>query len=161
MLLQPRNFFFKRKQKKRSLFSFNNSQNNLNFGGAGLKILKPVQLTSEQLFRFRLFLKRASKKSDKTRRAVWFHAFPHLPLTRKPNGTRMGKGKGKLECWFTHVSGGTILVEFKNLRRGRAIFFAKQLTHKLGIVSKYIFSTENYFIYPLKTSQKIFFRPFW
>lgn len=70
LLLQPRNFFFKRKQKKRSLFSFNNSQNNLNFGGAGLKILKPVQLTSEQLFRFRLFLKRASKKSDKTRRAV-------------------------------------------------------------------------------------------
>jgi hypothetical protein len=44
-------------------------------------------------------LKRSMKKSDHTRRFIWFLAFPHLPLTRKPNGIRMGKGKGKLECW--------------------------------------------------------------
>jgi hypothetical protein len=42
----------------------------LHFGGAGLMILKPVHLTSNQLFRFKLFLKRASKKSDRTRRFV-------------------------------------------------------------------------------------------
>lgn len=100
MLLQPRHFNYKRKQKNRSFFSFNNFflKNSLSFGGAGLMLLKPVHLTANQLFRFKLFLKRASKKSDHTRRFVWFLAFPHLPLTRKPNGVRMGKGKGKLEC---------------------------------------------------------------
>jgi ribosomal protein L16/L10AE len=61
-------------------------------------ILKPVHLSAAQIFRFKLFLKKAVKKSDKTRRFAWLLAFPHLPLTKKPNGIRMGKGKGKLEC---------------------------------------------------------------
>lgn len=161
MLLQPRNFYFKRKQKARSMLSFNNTNRGLSFGGAGLLLLKPVQLTANQIFRFKLFLKRSSKKSEKTRRFAWFQAFPHLPLTRKPNGTRMGKGKGKLECWFTNISGGTFLIEFKNLRKGRADYFMKQMTHKLGIPTQKIFSTRNYYPYPLKTSKRVFFKLFW
>lgn len=161
MLLQPRNFIFKKKQKKRSFLSFNSRFEILNFGGAGLLLLKPAQLTSNQLFRFKLFLKRAMKKSDKTKRFVWFHAFPHLPLTRKPNGVRMGKGKGKLECWCTNVPGGTILVEFKNLRRGRADYFITQMTHKLGLFTKKIFSIKNYLNFPLKSSKKAPLRVFW
>ena len=84
-------------------------------------ILKPVHLSAAQIFRFKLFLKKAVKKSDKTRRFSWLLAFPHLPLTKKPNGIRMGKGKGKLECWFTNVSGGSVLIEFKNLRKTQFI----------------------------------------
>ena len=163
MLLQPRNFNFKKKQKNRSLLSFNNSSlsNPLNFGGSGLMLLKPIHLTSNQLFKFKLFLKKSSKKSDKTRRFFWFNAFPHLPLTRKPNGVRMGKGKGKLECWFTNISGGSTLVEFRNLRKGRSVFFLKQMTYKLGVPTKLLFSTNAYLSFPLKTSQKVFFRLFW
>lgn len=163
MLLQPRNFGYKKKQKSRTLLNFNNSHLNktLNYGGAGLMLLKPAHLTSNQLFKFKLFLKRSMKKSDHTRRFVWFLAFPHLPLTRKPNGIRMGKGKGKLECWFTNIAGGTIFLEFKNLRKGRSSFFMKQMTHKLGIPTKFIFSTNFYFPFPIKTSQNVFFRTFW
>lgn len=163
MLLQPRNFTYKKKQKNRTLLNFNNSylSKKLNYGGAGLMLLKPIHLTSNQLFRFKLFLKRSMKKSDQTRRFIWFLAFPHLPLTRKPNGIRMGKGKGKLECWFTNISGGTIFLEFKNLRKGRSSFFMKQMTHKLGIPTKFIFSTNSYFNFPIKTSKNVFFRTFW
>lgn len=163
MLLQPRNFVYKKKQKNRTLLNFNNSylKKTLNYGGAGLMLLKPIHLTSNQLFRFKLFLKRSMKKSDQTRRFVWFLAFPHLPLTRKPNGIRMGKGKGKLECWFTNISGGSVFLEFKNLRKGRSSFFMKQMTHKLGIPTKFVFSTNFYFNFPIKTSQNVFFRTFW
>lgn len=161
MLLQPRSFIYKRRQKKRRFLFSNNSQNALNFGGAGLMILKPVQLTANQLFRFKLFLKRSAKKSDRTRRFVWFHAFPHLPLTQKPNGVRMGKGKGKVECWFTSVPGGTMLIEFQNLRKGRASFFISQMTHKLGIPTKPIFAINNYLNFPLKNSKRVCFRVFW
>jgi large subunit ribosomal protein L16 len=118
-------------------------------------------LTASQLFRFKLFLKRAIKKSDKTRRFSWFLAFPHLPLTKKPNGIRMGKGKGKLECWFTNISGGSILLEFKNLRKGRSDFFMKQMTHKLGIPTKFIYTNNQYFKYPLNNSKNIFFKTLW
>ena len=124
-------------------------------------ILKPAQLTSHQLFRFKLFLKRASKKSDYTDRFTWLKAFPHLPLTKKPTGTRMGKGKGKLECWFTNVSGGTILIEFKNLRYGRSKYFITQMTHKLGIPTKCVYNNHIFFNMPLKISKKIFFKPTW
>jgi hypothetical protein len=72
LLLQPRTFLYKRKHKNRSLLPFNNSYriNKLTYGGAGLMILKPAHLTANQLFRFKLFLKKASKKSDHTRRFV-------------------------------------------------------------------------------------------
>ena len=163
MLLQPRNFYYKRKQKNRSLLNFNNSylKKKLNFGGSGLMILKPVHLSASQIFRFKLFLKKAVKKTDKTRRFAWFLAFPHLPLTKKPNGIRMGKGKGKLECWFTNVSGGSILIEFKNLRKGRSDFFMKQMTHKLGIPTNFLYATSNYFNFPLNNSKTIFFKTIW
>lgn len=71
----------------------------------------------------------------------------------------MGKGKGKLECWYTSIAGGVTLVEFKSLRKGRSAFFMKQLTHKFGIKTKYLFNTNTiYFSYPLKISKQTFFR---
>jgi len=137
------------------------SSRELKFGSAGLFLLRPAHLTSDQIFRFKLYLKRASKKSDITDRYVWFFAFPHLPLTKKPTGTRMGKGKGKLECWFTGVSGGSILIEFKNLRYGRSRYFMSQMTHKLGLHTKYVFNTKTFFSMPLKFSRKMFFKVMW
>ena len=74
LLLQPRSFTFKKKQKNRSTLFFKKknilSNSILQFGGAGLYLLQPAQLTANQIYRFRLFLKRASRKSDKTRRFV-------------------------------------------------------------------------------------------
>lgn len=69
----------------------------LNYGQIGLKLLFPVKLFSKQMFRFKLFIKKGSKRSDKTRRKTWLSAFPHLPITKKIAGSRMGKGKGKLK----------------------------------------------------------------
>jgi ribosomal protein L16/L10AE len=69
MLLQPRNFNSKKKQKDRTFRHFNQNFS-LNFGTVGLLTLKPFQLTAEQIFRLKLVLKRSVKKSDKTRRFI-------------------------------------------------------------------------------------------
>ena len=45
----------------------------------------------------------------------------------------MGKGTGKLHSWFTPVRAGTILVEFANLRSGRAKHFMNQVRFKLAV----------------------------
>jgi ribosomal protein L16/L10AE len=45
----------------------------------------------------------------------------------------MGKGVGKLVLWHTLLHGGRILVEFKNLRQGRAMYYAKQIVTKLPV----------------------------
>lgn len=134
MMLQPRKFKYKTRQKARKTKSWANPT--LSYGDFGLRILNPVRFSAKRIFRLKLFLKRAVRKSDLTRRKVWFAAFPHLPLTKKPKGTRMGKGSGKLAGWVTQLRGGVILVELKNLRLGRAIYFSKQLSHKLPVPTK-------------------------
>jgi len=73
----------------------------------------------------------AVRKPDITGRLVWFNTFPHLPLTKKPKGQRMGKGAGKLNSWQIQMRGGVFIFEFKNLRPGRAIKFFKRAATKI------------------------------
>lgn len=70
----------------------------------------------------------------------------------------MGKGKGKLESWYTSINNGVILFEFKNLRYGRTLYFLKQITYKLGINTKFCFNTFNRVSLPLSLSKKTFFK---
>ena len=51
----------------------------------------------------------------------------------------MGKGKGKLSIWFNKLSTGVVLIELKNLRRGRATYFLSQAQNKLKSTSKVVF----------------------
>jgi ribosomal protein L16/L10AE len=78
-------------------------------------------------------LKKAIRKPDHTKRYVWFNTFPHLPLTKKPKGMRMGKGVGKLNAWQTQLRGNSFIFEFKNLRPGRAVKFFKKLRVKFPV----------------------------
>ena len=94
LLLRPRTFDYKSLYKKRKIVTFKKAE--LNYGQYGLRILQPLWVSGKQIFRYKLFLKKAAKRADKTSRKVWFNLFPHLPLTRKVEGSRMGKGKGKL-----------------------------------------------------------------
>jgi ribosomal protein L16/L10AE len=88
-------------------------------------------MSSRQIFRLKVFLKKAVRKPDITKRLVWFNTFPHLPLTKKPKGMRMGKGAGKLNAWQIQMCGGVFVLEFKNLRPGRAVHFFKKVATKL------------------------------
>ena len=66
MLLQPRKFTFKKKQKTRSFNSFRSTQ--LVYGTSGLKILHILKISGKQIFRLKIFLKKAVKKADFTKR---------------------------------------------------------------------------------------------
>ena len=94
MVLQPRKFFYKNRQKnRRARIYFKRS---LTYGTTGCQLSAPLSLTAKQIFRINLFLKKSSRKSEKTKRSFWLNTFPHLPLTKKVKGSRMGKGIGKL-----------------------------------------------------------------
>jgi len=134
--LRPRKFSYKNIHKRR--FFRYSKPTNLLYGQVGLVILQPLRLNSKQIFRYKLFLKKASRKSDKTLRFTWFHIFPHIPLSRKVEGSRMGKGKGKLAGWSIELPSGITLFEFKNLRSGRAIYFCRQVSHKLPAKSRIV-----------------------
>lgn len=136
MVLRPRKFIYKSKFKRRLFKTGINS--NLSYGHIGLKVLQPLQFNSKQLFRLKILVKKSAKKSDKTRKHVWLNTFPHLPLTRKVAGSRMGKGKGKLSGWVSRTTSGINLVEFYNLRHGKAMYYCKQVKHRLPVKSRVI-----------------------
>ena len=131
MMLQPRKFKFKTRQKRRSATAA--SKPTLLYGSLALVLTRPMRISAKRIYRLKLFLKRSSRRSDITRRAFWISVFPHLPMSRKPKGMRMGKGVGKLSTWYTQIRSGKSLIEFKNLRLGRALYYSRQVSHKLPV----------------------------
>ena len=142
MLLQPRKHLYKSRQKGRKLLSRFNVKS-LIFGQVGLLLRQNLRLNSKSIFRLNLFLKKSAKRSEDTRRKFFVNAFPHLPLTKKIIGARMGKGKGKLNLWFTELAIGHVFIELKNLRKGRSLYFLKQINHKLKGSSKIVYNDHN------------------
>lgn len=131
MLLQPRKFKRKSLQKRRSFKLW--SHHDLTYGTSGIRIQQALRLSAKQIYRTKLFLKRAVRKADRTQRYMWFAAFPHLPLTRKGKGSRMGKGNGKLAAWCVQLKPGIVLLEFKHLRYGRTAYFFQQIMYKSSV----------------------------
>ena len=159
MLLQPRKFRFKSRQKCRSTLLWRDTK--LVYGDCGLKTLQPLRMSSRQIFRLKVMLKKAIRKPDYTRRAVWFNVFPHLPLTKKSKGMRMGKGAGKLNAWQSQMRGGVFVYEFKNLRKGRAVHFFKRTRVKLPTSTQIIFKSTRGIKYKGRSSLNFRANFFW
>ena len=160
MVLRPRKFKFKNIQKRRKNI-FIPHKGSLSYGQAGLALLQPLRLQSRHIFRFKLVLKKSARKADKTSRKSWMTAFPHLPLSKKVEGSRMGKGKGKLAGWVSELSTGVILFELKNLRPGRATYFINQIKHRLPVKSKLMMHYTKFVGLPINNSRKISFFTIW
>ena len=79
----------------------------LNFGSFGLKSLEPGWLTNRQIEAGRIAMTRHVKRGGK----IWIRVFPDKPVSKKPQETRMGKGKGAPEFWVAVVRPGKILYE--------------------------------------------------
>lgn len=73
----------------------------------------------------------------------------------------MGKGKGKLKTWFVQVRGGTVMFEYKNLRYGKVVYYFDQISYRIGVPTKKIFSKNIFLDFFIKSKNKFFFKPFW
>ena len=102
----PRKVKFK-KTKKGKLVKLEFKSNNLKFGTIGLKAAESGIINSRQIEAARQAIVRKLKRKGK----IWIRIFPYLPITSKPTGIRMGKGKGQLAYWGARVRGGTTLFE--------------------------------------------------
>lgn len=160
MVLRPRKFKFKNIHKRRKN-TFIPRKGSLVYGQAGLMLLQPLRLQSKQIFRFKLVLKKSTRRADKTSRRSWMTAFPHIPLSKKVEGSRMGKGKGKLAGWVSELSAGVILFEVKNLRPGRATYYINQLRFRLPVKSQMLVHYTKYLGLPINHSRKVSFFTIW
>jgi large subunit ribosomal protein L16 len=69
---------------------------------------------------------------------VWIRIFPDKPVTKKPQETRMGKGKGSPELWVAVVKPGRILYEMEGVTEEQAREAMRLASHKLPLPTKFV-----------------------
>jgi large subunit ribosomal protein L16 len=109
--------------------------NSLAFGTYGLKAIELGRINSRQIEAGRVALSRTMKRTGK----IWIRVFPDKPLTAKPVGVRMGKGKGSVEEWVMNIKPGRIIFEITGVNDETAVraltLAAAKLPFKTKIVS--------------------------
>ena len=72
--------------------------------------LSSGKITNFQIESLRRFLRRFLKKKAQ----IFFRVFPAIPVTKKPNDVRLGRGKGAVKYWAAHVKRGDVILEIKS-----------------------------------------------
>jgi len=104
------------------------------FGEYGLKALEPAWITDRQIEAARVAITRHVKRGGK----LWIRIFPDKPVTRKPQESRMGKGKGSPEFWVAVVKPGRILFEIEGVSEEMAREAFRLAASKLPIKTKFV-----------------------
>lgn len=104
------------------------------FGDYGLQALEPSWITNRQIESCRIAINRTFKREGK----IFIRIFPDKPITKRPIGVRMGKGKGNVEGWVAVVKPGRILFEVKGVTEEKAKAALRKATMKLPINCKIV-----------------------
>ena len=104
------------------------------FGDFGLKAMECGWVTDREIEAGRIAITRHIKRGGK----IWVRVFPDKPITKKPQETRMGKGKGAPEQWVMVVKPGRILYEMEGVPEKDAREALRLAAHKLSIRTKFV-----------------------
>ncbi|HSF20114.1 MAG TPA: 50S ribosomal protein L16 [Vicinamibacteria bacterium] len=104
------------------------------FGDYGLKVMEPGWITDRQIEAARVAITRFVKRSGR----IWIRVFPDKPVTKKPQETRMGKGKGAPEFWVAVVRPGKVLYEMEGVTEDVAREAMRLAGHKLPIKTRFV-----------------------
>ena len=105
----------------------------LHQGEYGLQATECGWLTSRQIEAARVAMTRYVKRGGK----IWIRIFPDKPITKKPQETRMGKGKGAPEQWVCVVRPGKVLFEMEGVTEVEARKAMQLASAKLPIKTKF------------------------
>ena len=108
--------------------------NTVSYGEFGLQATDAGLITGNQIEAARVAMTRYMKRDGK----VWIKIFPDKPVTRKPAGTRMGKGKGNTEFWVANVKPGRIMFEIAGVPEEVAKEALRLAANKLPVKTKFV-----------------------
>ena len=133
MPLMPKKTKF-RKQQKGRLRGKATRGSKVTDGEYGLQSLDLGLITSNQIEAARVAMTRYIKRGGK----VWIKIFPDKPVTSKPIGTRMGKGKGNVEYWVAPVKPGRVMFEIAGVSEDIAKEALRLAGNKLSVKTKFV-----------------------
>jgi len=96
-----------RKEQKGKMRGVASRGFSLEFGVFGLKAMTRGMITSRQIEAARKTISHHTKRGGR----LWIRIFPAKPVTKKPNETRMGSGKGAVDHYACVVRPGLMLFE--------------------------------------------------
>ena len=108
--------------------------NTVAFGDYGLQALEPAWITNRQIESCRIGINRTFKREGK----IFIRIFPDKPITSRPAGVRMGKGKGAVEGWVCVVKPGRIMFEVSQVSEELAMAALRKASMKLPIRCKIV-----------------------
>ena len=123
-----------RKQFRGKIGGIATKGNTVAFGEFGLAAKEFGWITSRQIEACRIAINRTFKREGK----ISIRIFPDKPYTKRPEGTRMGKGKGNTEGWVAVVKTGKILFEVGGVKEETAKEALRKAGHKLPIKVKFV-----------------------
>jgi large subunit ribosomal protein L16 len=129
-ILQPKKSKFKKLQKGhlRGL-ERKRTTTHVYYGLYGLKILKTSRLESRQLEAARRQISRHLKRHE----FLWIRIKTDIPVTKKPNEIRMGKGKGAVNHWVTRARAGQTIFELTCMLPQKAELLLWAAAKKLSV----------------------------
>lgn len=132
-MLAPKKQKFRKAHKGR-VASKSKAGTTLAYGSFGLKSLDPERVTARQIEACR----RAAVRHMKRQGRFFIRIFPDLPVSKKPNEVRMGKGKGSPEYFAVRVSPGRILFEIEGVSEQVAFEALELAAAKLPVKTKMV-----------------------
>jgi len=133
-MLMPKRVKYRKPQTKPRIKGSTTRGATIAFGEYGLKALSPRWVTSRQIESGRVSITRFIKKGGK----LWIRIFPDKAITKHPNETRMGKGKGAPDHWVAVVKPGRILFELEGVPEDVARKALTRVSHKLPLRTKFV-----------------------
>ena len=132
-MLMPKKVKYRKQQRgRRKGLAWRGST--LAFGEFGLKAMRVSYVTDRQIEAARIAMTRFIKRGGK----IWIRIFPDKPVTKKPQETRMGKGKGAPEGWVCIVRPGKIMFEMEGVDLATAEEAMRLAAQKLPIPCKLV-----------------------
>ena len=123
-----------RKQFRGSMAGKATRGNRVTNGEYGIVAMEPCWIRSNQIEAARVAMTRYIKRGGD----VFIKIFPDKPVTGKPIGVRMGKGKGAPEGWVAPTKRGKILFEIDGVSEEIAREAFRLASHKLPIKTKFV-----------------------
>ena len=131
-MLMPKKVKF-RKQQRGRMKGKAWTGSKVSFGDYGLKALECGWVTDREIEAGRIAITRFIKRSGR----IWIRVFPDKPITKKPQETRMGKGKGAPEEWVAVIKPGRILFEMEGVVETDARAAMRLAAAKLPIATRF------------------------
>lgn len=132
-MLMPKKVKF-RKQQRGRMKGKAWTGSSVAFGDFGLKALECGWVTDREIEAGRIAITRFVKRSGR----VWIRMFPDKPITKKPQETRMGKGKGAPDQWVAVIKPGRILYEMEGVPEKEAREAMRLAANKLSIKTRFV-----------------------